>query len=110
MKLQIVHLSEYALYSENVQESALVAVEQSLAKNKDSMVIIESTARGVSNNFYKMWQESSKGRSRYKGFFFSWTNRSHLEQFRAEIDEAIEWYKSINHGYRLSRSFRTYTL
>lgn len=102
MKLQIVHLSEYALYSDNVQESALVAVEQSLAKNKDSMVIIESTARGVSNNFYKMWQESSRGRGRYKGFFFSWCNRSHLEQFRAEIDEAVNWYKSINHGNRLS--------
>lgn len=102
MKLQIIHLSEYALYSPNVQETALVAVEQSLAKNKDSMVIIESTARGVSNNFYKMWQDSSKNRSRYKGFFYPWTTKTHLNQFRPEVDEAVEWYKSINKGRTLS--------
>lgn len=103
MKLQIIHLSEYALWSENVQESALVTLEQSLAKNKDSMIIIESTARGTSNNYFKMWQDSSNKRSRYKPFFYSWCNRSHLEQFRAEVEEGVEWYKSTNHGLTLTR-------
>lgn len=102
MTLQMVHLSEYALYSDSQQLIGLSTVEQSLAKNKNSMIIIESTARGVQNNHYKLWQDSSKGRSRYKSFFYGWTDKSHLDLFRYEIDLAVEWYKSTNHGNPLS--------
>lgn len=102
MTLQMVHLSEYALYSELHQSQALATVEQSLAKNKDSMIIIESTAKGMQNNHYRVWQDSYKGRSRYKPFFYGWTTKSHLDLFRYEVDLAVEWYKSINKGKRLS--------
>ena len=49
MTLQMIHLSEMALYAPDKQEIGLSTIEQSLAKNKDSMIIIESTARGVQN-------------------------------------------------------------
>ena len=101
MKLEIIHLSEYGLWNEKYQEQGLITLEQSLAKNKDSMIIIESTARGY-NHFYKIWEDTQKNRSRYKGFFYSWCNKTHLDQFRAEVDEAVEWYKSINKGNPLS--------
>lgn len=102
MTLQMVHLSEFALYSDIEQTTGLATVEQSLAKNENSMIIIESTARGVSNNFFNIWQESSKGRSRYKPFFYGWCDKSHLDLFRYEVDLATEWYKSINKGNPLS--------
>lgn len=94
MTLQMVHLSEYSLYNDTQQEQGLATVEQALAKNKDSMIIIESTARGMQDNFYKLWQDSSKNRSRYKGFFYGWTDKSHLDLFRYEVDLATEWWKS----------------
>lgn len=102
MTLQMVHLSEYALYSEIHQEESLATVEPALAKNRDSMIIIESTAKGIANNHYQMWQDSEKGRSRWKPFFFGWTTKSHLDLFRYEIDIAVDWYKSINHGKKLT--------
>lgn len=102
MKLNIIHLSEFGLWSEKYQEEGLVTLEQSLAKATDSKIIIESTARGY-NHFFKVWQDSVNNRSRYKPFFFGWADsKSHASQFKVEIDEAVEWYKSINHGEPLS--------
>lgn len=100
--LQMAHVSELAMVkSDEVKQMGLLALESSLAKNPDSCIIIESTANGY--DFYqKLWQSAERGRSKYKPFFYSWTNRSHLEQFRSEIDEAVEWYKSINKGLRLT--------
>lgn len=66
------------------------------------MLIIESTANGLGNKFYQLWNDSSNGRSRYKPFFYGWTTRTHLEQFRVEVEESVEWYKSINKGRPLS--------
>lgn len=99
MTLQMVHLSEYALYNDTQQEQGLATVEQALAKNKDSMIIIESTARGVQNNFYKLCNDSSKGRSRYKGFFFGWCDKSHLDLFKYEVELAEKWFDD-RFGYR----------
>lgn len=101
MRLNIIHLSEYGLWSEKYQETGLVTLEQSLAKTDDSMIIIESTARGY-NHFHKIYTDAEKSRNRYKPFFYSWCNRTHLNQFRVEVEEAVEWYKSINKGNPLS--------
>ena len=60
---QIIHLSEFAMCSAEIQELGLISVEQSLAKNDTSMLIIESTANGLSNKFYQIWQDSSNKRS-----------------------------------------------
>lgn len=99
---QIIHLSEFAMCSAEIQELGLISVEQSLAKNDTSMLIIESTANGLSNKFYQIWQDSSNKRSRYKAFFYPWTTKTHLDQFRVEIDEAVEFYKSTNKGLPLT--------
>lgn len=93
MTLNMVHLSEYALYSDNQQEMGLVTVESSLVKNESSRVIIESTARGIGNHHFQIWQESESGRGRYKPFFFPWTNQAHLDLFRYEVDMAVDWWK-----------------
>lgn len=100
--LQMAHISELAMVKkDDVKQQGLLALESSLAKNPDSCIIIESTANGY-DYFQSVYQSAEKGRSKYKNFFYGWCNRSHLNQFRSEIDEAVEWYKSINHGFRLS--------
>jgi len=101
---QIIHCSEFAFWGGNQQERGLVALEQALAKNDDAMIILESTANGIGNNYYNIFGNAEKGRSKYKHFFYGWTNKSHLDQFRSEIDEAVSWYRSTNKGAKLKNN------
>ena len=43
---QIIHLSEFAFWTEENQERGLVSLEQALLKNKDAFLCIESTSNG----------------------------------------------------------------
>jgi len=51
------HLSEYASY-EN-PEDTLVAIMQTVPMIVESLVIIESTAKGIGNKFHRLWQRAS---------------------------------------------------
>lgn len=97
---QMIHLSEFAFWSPEQQDKGLLSLEQSLAKNGQSKIIIESTANGIGNGYYKLWKNSEKGRSKYKGFFFNWIENK--DQFIYEYHLAEEWYRGQNHGVRLS--------
>lgn len=100
--LQMVHISELAfVLKDDNKQKGLLALESSLAKNPDSKIIIESTANGF-DYFQSVYNMAEKGRSKYKPFFYGWTNRSHADQFKEEVDEAVEWYKSTNKGRPLS--------
>lgn len=66
---QMIHCSELAFWSEEQQEKGLLGLEQSLAKNPKSKIIIESTANGIGNNYYKLFTNAHKERSKYKAFF-----------------------------------------
>lgn len=97
---QMIHCSEFAFWTEENQEKGLLALEQALAKNQNSKIIIESTANGVGNNYYNIFTNAIKGRSKYKAFFYNWF--SNKDQFKSEYKIAEAWYKSENHGVRLS--------
>lgn len=96
---QIIHCSEFAMWSEEQQEKGLLGLEQALAKNADSKIIIESTANGIGNNFYNIFSNAEKERSKYKPFFFNWY--SNKKQFDYEYRFAEQWYRSQYHGCRL---------
>lgn len=95
---QIIHCSEFAFWSEDVQERALVSLEQSLLKNKDAFLCIESTSNGIGNKYYEIFTSAEKGHSKYKSFFYGWGSKVHREMFKYEIEEATEWAKAQNHG------------
>ena len=101
MNLQYVHLSEFAFYPDDQQKDSLVALEQALAKNPDSKIVIETTSNGY--NFYQKLFMSAykKGESKYKAFFFPYTSSATLKQFKHELNIAEDWYKANNHGQRL---------
>lgn len=92
-------LSELAFY--NDIDRQLLSVIQSLAKGKHSRLIIESTAKGM-NSFYELCMNSDKGKSRFKMYFIPFYHRLYLKQWKTEMDEAEEWFKSTNKGVRLS--------
>lgn len=100
---QYVLLSEFAFY-ELDQAKLLTSVTQSLAKNNDSKIVIESTANATGNYFYDLCTRSEKGKTNYKAFFYGWISNAHKTQFKAEIDQAVEWYKANNKRKRLSEA------
>lgn len=101
LTLQMIVCSEYGIWDSEQQESGLAALEPCLSKNKNAKLIIESTAKNsTADHFYKISINAKNKRSRYKLFFFPWyINKI---QYRQEYVEAEEWYKSENHGARLS--------
>lgn len=97
---QMIHLSEFSFWEEKQQEKGLLGLEQGLAKNKDSKIIIESTANGIGNNYYNIFTSAFKGNSKYKAFFYNWYQNK--TQFKSDYDQAETWYKGECHGVRLS--------
>lgn len=98
---QIIMLTEYGVWKADKQEDALTSLEPLLNKNDNSRLIIESTAKqGTSDNFYKIVMGASKGNSKYKLVFFPWFENKEL--YKSEYDMAEQWWKSDNHGVRLS--------
>ena len=68
------HLSEVARQpwcTESGQE-ALTTALQTVPAEKDTAVVIESTAQGVGNAFHEMWLNAEEGRSDYTAFFAPW--------------------------------------
>lgn len=95
-----IHMSEYAFYDR--QEMQLLSAEQSLAKGSSSVLTIETTSNGTSNNFYKLTMSAMKGNSKYKLMFIPFFHDLYKKQFKFEHDEAETWYKEDNKGVRLS--------
>lgn len=83
-------LSEFAFYQQ--QQKVLTSVEQSLAKNSHSKIVIETSANGTSNMFFDLFMKSWKGNSNYKAYFYNWYADAYKEQFRADHNEAENWY------------------
>lgn len=97
---QIIMLTEFGIWSAEAQENAVTSLEPLLSKNADSRLIIESTAKhGTGDYFYKLSMGALKGSSKYKLVFFPWYDNKEL--YAEEYEEAEEWYKSENHGCRL---------
>lgn len=98
---QYILLSEMAFYQGD-QSKVLTSLEQALAKNSTSKLVIETTANGTGNYYYDLFMRSWKGKTNYKAFFYGWTSDAYKEQFRFEHDIAEDWYKAQNKGQRLN--------
>lgn len=97
---QYILISEMAFYGGD-QTKVLTSLEQALAKNNTSRLVIETTANGTANYYYELFMKSWKGKTNYKAFFYGWTSDAYKEQFRFEHDTAEEWFKLNNKGQRL---------
>jgi len=100
MTLQYVLLSEFAFYNDDQQKDTLVSLEQALAKNNDSKIVIETTSNGY-NYYQKLFMSAYKGNSKYKSYFFPWTSSATSNQFKHEITLAEKWFRANNKGHRM---------
>ena len=65
---QFVHISELSKWSN--AEEAMLSLMQTLPMSAD--VIVESTAYGVGNYFYRMWRKAVEGEIDFVPLFFPW--------------------------------------
>ncbi len=66
------HLSEYAFWPN--AKTLMTGLMQSVPSDPDTIVVIESTANGVGNDFHQRWLEASdpSSESDWIAFFFAW--------------------------------------
>jgi hypothetical protein len=70
MQLRRVHFSEAAYYAD--LKTSLAAIMAAVPDDPDTMVVVESTANGVSNEFHRMCLASARGDSDWELMFFGW--------------------------------------
>lgn len=104
--MQMLHLSELAFwpYPEETMNSAM----QTVSKDSDSVVIIESTACGVGDTFHRLWLAAERHESEFEPLFFAWfddpdyampvgddfqisEDEQHLKDTYGLSDEQINW-------------------
>jgi len=87
LTIQNLHISELALWDK--AEETMVGLMQSVPDIPDSMVIVESTAKGISNYFYNMWNEAVAGENDYIPIFLPWYE---MKEYRAKPPLDFEFY------------------
>jgi len=77
--IQNLHISELAIWEK--AEETMGGLLQSVPDIPESMIIIESTAHGISNYFYNMWNEAVAGENDYVPIFLPWFE---MQEYRAK--------------------------
>lgn len=70
LSLLTVHLSEFALFP--YAQDTLLGILQAVPASPDSLVMIESTARGMGNAFHEEWVRAEAGESGFRPVFIPW--------------------------------------
>ena len=64
------HISEIAFWEK--PEEVMTGLMQSVPDTPDTLVVIESTANGIGNYFYKMWHDAVDGENDFMPVFVGW--------------------------------------
>lgn len=81
--IQLFHGSECA-YWPNAEEHAK-GVMQAISNEDETEIILESTANGIGNYFYNIWQASKQGMNEYQSIFIPWYWQTEYRDFRAGL-------------------------
>lgn len=116
------HLSEVALWpssKEKKPEDLVQSIISGIGKLPDSMIVFESTAKGVGNFFHREWLRAKRGESGFRPVFVSWfeidSYSSPIYSYKEFIDtmtpkefemfeagatfEGIAWYREKKSEY-----------
>lgn len=97
--INYLHISELAKWPGD-QKTQMDSLLQVVPKY-NSIVIVESTAKGVGNLFHKLWVEAEEGKNGYIPLFVAWhtqneyakgfLNSEEKEEFRSSLDTEEKW-------------------
>jgi hypothetical protein len=97
--LQGLHASEVAYWPN--PEGLWSNLDQSISQHEKSIVVLESTANGVGNWFYDMWQRAEEGETDYIPMFFPWYKHPEYHHTTYKASTRLELNPEEKHLYRL---------
>lgn len=83
--VQTAHLSEFSAFPR--PEETLLGVLQCVPLTPQSLVVIESTARGVGNAFHEEWNRAAAGESSFIPIFIGWWE---IDEYRMAVPKDFE--------------------
>ncbi len=84
---QMVHISECAFWQKTqnkTPEDIIQALRSTVPRCADSLIALESTAKGVGNFFHREWQKAQGGTSGYTPIFIPWFD---IPKYSIRIEE-----------------------
>lgn len=94
--IHLLHLSEVGFWTATPRQSAedlIQSLRGSVPPDPYTMIVMESTAKGVGNFFHNEWLAAMKGDSSYDPVFVSWFE---IEMYRKGIDDYKSFIKNMN--------------
>jgi hypothetical protein len=98
--IQLLHGSEVAFWN-NAAEHAK-GIMQAVPSDKDTEIILESTANGLGNFFHQQWQAAEAGISDFIAIFVPWYWQ---DEYKRECDDGFSKTpdeEELNHQYHLT--------
>lgn len=92
---QMLHMTEVASWLSTVSktpESFVQAIRSTVPRRANTLIGLESTAKGVGNFFHNEWLAAKDGRSAYRPIFIPWYL---IEEYSAPIDDYEEFVKEM---------------
>lgn len=84
--IQDLHLTEVAKWRD--PKTSLTALLQTVPDKPNTMVVLETTAKGIGGEFYDRWQMAKNGESNYIPIFLSWLiDDEYTLKFRDQEDK-----------------------
>lgn len=99
--IQALHASEVAYWQDPA--NLWSGLDQTVSQHPGSIVILESTANGVGNWFYDMWQRAEEGSVDYIPMFFPWYKHPEYH-FYTTKNTKLELNSDERQLYRLMES------
>lgn len=85
--ITVAHVSELAFWPKSTAKDILNGLLQAIPNRPNTCVFIESTANGVSGEFYNMWQGAVEGTNGYIPVFLPWFIQ---DEYREPVPEGFE--------------------
>jgi len=84
--IQDLHLTEVSKWRD--PKTSLVALLQTVPDKSNTLIVIETTAKGIGGEFYDRWQMAKNGESNYIPIFLSWLiDDEYTLKFRDQEDK-----------------------
>ena len=84
--IQDLHLTEVSKWRD--PKTSLVALLQTVPDKPNTLIVIETTAKGIGGEFYDRWQMAKNGESNYIPIFLSWLiDDEYTLKFRDQEDK-----------------------
>lgn len=97
--IHLAHFSEVSTWNSTPKKSAKELAQSlrgTIPFKPYTMVVMESTAKGVGNFFYNEYQSAKKGESGYEAVFIPWFE---IEMYREPIDDMDSFIRSLDESY-----------